>query len=565
MLKFKDFLAIIFTGFSTVFFAQLSGVATLSNSSNHLGIKVKFISNSQTSVTDSVYTDASGNYSINIAPGVYYVRITKPGYQTVNYNNNVSLLLSNSTTLNPTTLIPGTAIVNVNGNVSGSWTSNNIYNVTGDLHIPYNQTLTIEPGTTVQVAGHYSILAWGVLTANGGDFDPIVFTSANLNPSPGDWAGINLYDVGSSITGCILEYGTRMIMGGVTIVGNDIRKFSYIGIMSSAYIKSNKVHDFLSASTSSAGILAGYAGTVECNEVYNGIGYGIKITGGYTPVVLNNVVHDMIDPNNSLGFGITIEGGGDALISDNVVYNCRSGIAAGGYYSTDAKSKVVNNTIYSNTVGVTLGLNSGTCITVDIINNLVVNNLYGIEQGSYPLLSSQITHNDVWNNSTANYHNVNVVAIGQTVSTNSNGDPVDSYLNISKDPLFVNNTPPYLSATSPCMNVGNSNYSEDIGCHANQICTTITSATPTPNGIHEMENERIIIAYPNPFSNEIYLQTNGEKVTVKLLDILGKQQELEIMQIEGKLKVNTEQVNSGIYFLEIISGNSKETIKLIKN
>ena len=59
----------------------VSGNATLNNQTNHAGIKLRFIQSSPTSVSDSVLTDASGNYSINLAGGLYYSDLSMPRYQ----------------------------------------------------------------------------------------------------------------------------------------------------------------------------------------------------------------------------------------------------------------------------------------------------------------------------------------------------------------------------------------------------------------------------------------------------------------------------------------------------
>src|SRR4051812_42233834 len=86
--------------------AQLTGTAFLSGQSNHSGIKVKFNANSGTAVTDSVLTDASGNYSVSISGGIYTVTFSKTGYLPVSYNNNSTQILSNSTVLSSVTLNP---------------------------------------------------------------------------------------------------------------------------------------------------------------------------------------------------------------------------------------------------------------------------------------------------------------------------------------------------------------------------------------------------------------------------------------------------------------------------
>ena len=110
-----------------------------------------------------------------------------------------------------------------------------------------------------------------------------------------------------------------------------------------------------------------------------------------------------------------------------------------------------------------------------------------------------VSHNVMWNNTTNDFKNVPISGLGQIVNTNTNGDPVDSYFNVVKDPLFVNNTPPNYSSASPCLNVGNSAYSQSIGCDAGNMCVGMAL------GVSETKREMISV-FPNPFSSQITLQ-----------------------------------------------------------
>ncbi|MDP4270538.1 MAG: right-handed parallel beta-helix repeat-containing protein [Bacteroidota bacterium] len=68
-------------------------------------------------------------------------------------------------------------------NVSGayftntSWTlSGSPYNITGDVQVPANITLSIEPGVVINFTGDYQILVKGIFIANGTATSPISFT-----------------------------------------------------------------------------------------------------------------------------------------------------------------------------------------------------------------------------------------------------------------------------------------------------------------------------------------------------------------------------------------------------
>jgi len=74
------------------------------------------------------------------------------------------------------------------GLISGTWTkSSSPYKVTGDVTIPKDSTLTIEPGTVIEFQDNYGIKVDGILKAEGKLGDSIVFKAA-VNKT---WAGIH--------------------------------------------------------------------------------------------------------------------------------------------------------------------------------------------------------------------------------------------------------------------------------------------------------------------------------------------------------------------------------------
>lgn len=71
-----------------------------------------------------------------------------------------------------------------------------IYLLLGDVFVTDSTTLVIEPGTLI-LADHKTkaslvVTAGSKIEAKGAQTDPIVFTSANDSPKPGDWGGIFL-------------------------------------------------------------------------------------------------------------------------------------------------------------------------------------------------------------------------------------------------------------------------------------------------------------------------------------------------------------------------------------
>ncbi len=92
------------------------------------------------------------------------------------------------------------------GNVSGTWTkANSPYNINGEITIPNDSMLTIEPGVEVVFTGHYKFNVQGRLLAIGTEQDSITFTATDQDTG---WHGIKLEDIASSNDSTIFEYCT---------------------------------------------------------------------------------------------------------------------------------------------------------------------------------------------------------------------------------------------------------------------------------------------------------------------------------------------------------------------
>ncbi|HOK37920.1 MAG TPA: M14 family zinc carboxypeptidase [Bacteroidales bacterium] len=103
-----------------------------------------------------------------------------------------------------------------------------------------------------------------------------------------------------------------------------------------------------------------------------------------------------------------------------------------------------------------------------------------------------------------------------------------------------------LTANSPC---GSSTYSADI---------TITSS-----GISE--NKNILLVYPNPFFNELFIEnfTNDiNKISIK--DLSGKEIGIFNNIQSHKIKLDFSEFKNGVYFLEILENKCIHLIKVIK-
>ncbi len=115
-------------------------------------------------------------------------------------------------TIGPNIGISVTPGLKVGGTLSGAnlWrVQDSPVTVTQDLVIGTGATLTIEPGVTVKVATNVNIrVEGGKLQAIGTAAQPILFTSAQEQPTAGDWGGIIVNNNGTiQLTQVELRYG----------------------------------------------------------------------------------------------------------------------------------------------------------------------------------------------------------------------------------------------------------------------------------------------------------------------------------------------------------------------
>ncbi|HVY72058.1 MAG TPA: right-handed parallel beta-helix repeat-containing protein, partial [Verrucomicrobiae bacterium] len=94
---------------------------------------------------------------------------------------------------------------------TGAWTRDTIpYTIVEDLYISSGQTLTLEPGTTVQFQGpEDGMFIDGSLLAQGTEGAPILFTSDDTVKTPGQWKALifRAANTNSILSHCIVEYG----------------------------------------------------------------------------------------------------------------------------------------------------------------------------------------------------------------------------------------------------------------------------------------------------------------------------------------------------------------------
>jgi hypothetical protein len=109
-----------------------------------------------------------------------------------------------------------------------------------------------------------------------------------------------------------------------------------------------------------------------------------------------------------------------------------------------------------------------------------------------------------------------------------------------------------------------------------QIATAADTAqikyNTSPVGILEKNYNSTLIAFPNPFSNYIYIKVESEKnsvATITLSDVVGRKllnnYNKEIAEGENIIRINTKEIPSGFYVCTVTLSGKNYFLKLIKN
>ncbi len=491
------------------------------------------------------------------------------------------------------------------GNVSGTWAlKGSPYYINGEITIPNDSTLTIEPGVDVIFTGNYKFNVKGRLLAIGTETDTILFTVNDttgfhhLTLPGGGWHGIKILDVASSNDSTIFEYctfeygksntGSGIVnrSGGAIYSTIDKLRVSHClfrynksystntweGTSGAILITGSPIIEysefcFNESSWGSAMCVAGNTtgAIIRNNHFHHNIGHGtINVCVDAYPTIINNI----LEYNHSYGEPSTPHGHGILHFSNNTNNNT-------------GNAKIINNTIVNNT-----NVGEGGGIFVRDGNPTFINNIvYGNEP-------SQV--NFLWASSVGFYNCL--IEGGREGFTGAAF--TGAYENcIDDDPQFVSSNDYHLQDISPCIGAG-IDFVQTGGtwlfcptnCYYGNIRPNPAGSMPdigaceNPNAIpvgvedngSDYPNEFALSQnYPNPFNPtttikySIPIDSRNEIGYVRLIiyDILGR--EIKTLVSEKQKPGNYEvefdgsKLTSGIYFYRLQYADYVETKKML--
>jgi len=287
------------------------------------------------------------------------------------------------------------------GTLPYSQTWSGTHTLTGDITVPSGITLTIAPGTYVNIPAGKKITVEGILIAQGTESEPITFQKS----SSSSWYSLKFED--SSIdSDCILDHCI-------------IKNASYA-------IFCNNASPTITNCTigwSIVGIYGYYSSTtqhIENNEIKYNTGYGILLSHPYAPIIFDNDIHN---------YGTNIRcvyGGYATTIRGNKIHE--SGSSCDGIFFSQSTPIVIENMIYDNgRYGVACSNNSAPEFLHEDIsdeNNVIAyNSSYGVwtDGSSLPVLGGiaqgspdRPAHNSIYSNSSYDVYNQNSTQICAT-------------------------------------------------------------------------------------------------------------------------------------------------------
>ncbi|UCF64454.1 MAG: hypothetical protein JSW33_01095, partial [bacterium] len=272
------------------------------------------------------------------------------------------------------------------GDVSGSWPiSGSPYLIQGDILIPADSTLTIEPGVTVEFQGHYTLNVQGRLLAIGAENDTILFTVSdtsgfsNPDTSLGGWNSIRFIDTpsnndSSKFNFCRFQYGKAVSDFWHSNAGGAlcIIQFGKINISHCLFIH-NSAGGLMSEAPAGGAIHLAWS-NVKLSE--NTFRYNRAFTGGAIqfhdsdPQFSNNIFTNNFAQD---GGGIAFGGGSNPrFTNDQITYN-RAQNRGGGIIAFDSTAILENVEITQNKAWWGGGIGVYNC-EVFLDNCLVANN-----------------------------------------------------------------------------------------------------------------------------------------------------------------------------------------------
>jgi len=362
---------------------EVDGYCFLENQSIHQGTRITFTQVYPGIGIDTIFTDSTGHYQLELTAGVYNIYYHHYGYTDIERTN--QFIVAN-TTLPNITLMEREYLLS--GELSGVLDSAS-WLVTGNISVQAGDSLIILPGTSLLFNGNYLFNIYGELQAIGAENDSIIFMPA---PQVSSWYGIYFQQTSSDnsrLDYCVITgirsyyYGDISISGANPTIshcnirnnlGNEFGSYGAIACVSGAC----PIIRYCSISNNSCPGIICYSNpiiencTITRDSTINyWFGGGINCMGSSQPIIRNCIISENYTERQGGGIYCTDSTTAsiiDCYINENTAWHGGGGIYCEGYSSPIIERCVIDG----NTTGYA-GFGAGIFCTGGIGNPIIRN------------------------------------------------------------------------------------------------------------------------------------------------------------------------------------------------
>jgi hypothetical protein len=469
------------------------------------------------------------------------------------------------------TITPAMGVTGIQNAINSATGPKTIYLASGTYSVGTTYINVTKPGITIRsVTGNQNdviIQGTGMLSLSGTYHGISILhrkcTIADLTVRDIDTHPIEInfwYQPGSIDS--VLIHNVHIIDGGEQLI-----KMSYSG---------------LTTQSGDNGIIE--CSTIEYSTSLPGSNYytnGIDLHYAKNWIIRDNVIRNIKHgPSTTSDAGPAIlffKQGVNPLIERNKIINCDEGISLGNWGDSPNIScygGTLRNNMILGHANSRCGLLAVLCPSANIINNTVYSpggvaftaQKYSIE------ITGSLTANCLIQNNLCDepwYNNSNLAPTPSLTTNNFSATTSYFTSTLSTSPNSLRLSP---TAPAPSINAGTSTSLRvtDFECQSMSGNYDIgADEIVTSTDLEESGKLSGVKFYPNPFTNEITIKLDFDgEVEIEVTDVLGRTQLVKQISASknGDYKINMEacNLNNGLYFITIKSGNRAFTEKLIK-
>ncbi|MFZ4706788.1 MAG: choice-of-anchor Q domain-containing protein [Bacteroidales bacterium] len=505
--------------------------------------------------------------------------------------------------------------VTVSGNVSGTWSADTVF-IDGNLIVPLNETLKINPGTIVEFKGYFRLEVIGQLLALGTYDDTIVFTRRDTSnfgsqsSGRGGWSGIRFAastagNDSSLFSFCSFKFG-KAVEDSANCFGGaiQIKDYSKIRLSDCLFYHNYSYYSGGAIFLWNADIKvehcvfkANYSGNT--GTIY---GYGGGLCSLFSsPVMIENEFYS--NTSTGVGGGVSFDNS-DPVFNNNILKNNFSALGgAFGVLRSALAQAMVNNLVVNNEAQFFGG---GICCirSFPLFSNLTISGNQSSYGGGFYCNDSAVPsmyNSIIWGNSglgtsvyiwdvrsAPNFYYCNIE--GDTTDFEGSGGQEGyhgSYENnINKDPLFsVSNSHLYsLLSGSSCIDSGmpdsailvlpSTDLGGDTRIYNNRIDMGAYEYHGTEGVSNIYQSAMKFLISPNPFKTQTQIslyQKDDAATKIIVSDIQGnKVRHFHLIPNnnsviwDGKNDIGKESPK-GVYLMKVITPEGIIIGKIVKS